>query len=307
MKKLLLILILTPLLVSAQKKKALELAYSFKPGTTIEVNQKTTQTINQSVMGMSQETKNEISGVMLYVVKEAKGKDAIIEAEYKSLKSKVSSAMANVSMDSEGDQEITENKIMKSMVGKKFSFTLSSTGVVSDITGTENILSGLDELGLDANMLAMMKQNLEQQYTGSGLKATLEGGFVQYADNKVKPNDQWQSTVGAGSTFPLLTTNTWTFDKVNGKEASINASGNIITTDKDKTFPLQMGMKGKTDLSGEQQLSSRVSLDDGWPIEYNVNSHVKGMLTILAGAMLPDDMDVPMEIKTESVFTFVRK
>ena len=307
MKKLLFILLLIPGLLMAQSKKAVMLEYSFKTGDVIEMEQQTVQLISQNLMGMSQDTKNEISGIMRFEVKEVNGKDARMEAQYQSIKSNVSSAMGAVSMDSDGDEATTENRIMKSLVGRPFQFTLTSSGQVKDIENSENLITGLDDLGLDAATLTNLKQSLGQQYTGQGLKGTLEGGFVQYSNDKVKPKNEWQSEVLAGASFPLKTTNMWKLEKHNGKEASVNANGNIITTDKDKTFPLQMGMKGKTDLSGSQEIQSTVNVQNGWPTELKIKNTISGTLIILAGAMLPNDMDVPMEIKTESIFTFRSK
>lgn len=305
MKKLLFILMLIPLMALGQKK-AIDLSYKFKQGNTLEVKQETVQVVSQNLMGMTQETTNEISGVMKYKVVEVNGKDARIEASFLSLKSKVSSPMANVLMDSEGDQQIRENKVMKSLTGTNFYFTLSSAGLVSNIEDAEKLMEGLDQLGLDAASLAAMKQSLQQQYTGQGLKGSLEGGLVQYSSNKVKPKDKWQNDLAAGMNFPLLTKNTWTLERISGKEAWVNAKGDIITTDKNKTFDLQMGMKGKSDLSGFNEVQGNISLNDGWPIELKMKSQVNGNLTILAGGMLPEDMGIPMEIKTESVFTFTR-
>jgi hypothetical protein len=283
------------------------LEYKFKVGDIIEMHQQTTQDISQNIMGMSQDSKNEISGTMRFEVIEIVGKDARIEAAYLSLRSKVSSAMATVNMDSEGDQSSTENRIMKSLTGKKFTFVLTSRGFVNDIQDAENLLADLDELGLDAATISSVKQNLQQQYTGQGLKGSLELGFVQYANKKVKPKDQWESEISAGMSFPLLTKNNWTFENADAKEAMLNSKANITTTDSKKTFPLQMGMKGVADLSGSQETKSNVSLQDGWPVEINIKNIISGNLTILAGAMLPENMDVPMEINNESVFTFVRK
>lgn len=307
MKKFILILFFSPAVLFAQSKKEISLAYSFKPGQVIEVQQQTVQKISQNIMGMSQESTNEITGSMKYEVKEVSSNGARIEAEFTSLKSKVTSMMGSMAMDSEGDQDVLENKIMKILTGKKFVFTLSNKGVVSDIENSENILSGLDDLGLDAAQLTAMKQNLQQQYTGQGLKGNLESGLVQYAEQRIKPGDEWKSEVHAGLSFPLMTRNTWTLQKQDKSEATIKAKGEIVTTDKDKTFPLQMGMKGKTDLSGEQKVESTLSLQDGWPNSIKSFSIIDGTLTILAGAMLPEDMEVPMKIETESSYTFIRK
>jgi hypothetical protein len=69
---------------------------------------------------------------------------------------------------------------------------------------------------------------------------------------------------------------------------------------------LPNGIKAKTNLSGKQSTKSKVDTKNGWPTETKVLSEIKGTLTLLAGGVFPSDMEVPMEIVTESTFLITK-
>jgi hypothetical protein len=62
-------------------------------------------------------------------------------------------------------------------------------------------------------------------------------------------------------------------------------------------------MQAKVDLNGRQMTKGTVDLKSGWPSKMEVISEIKGKMTLLAGGMIPEDTDVPMEILSESTFT----
>jgi hypothetical protein len=96
--------------------------------------------------------------------------------------------------------------------------------------------------------------------------------------------------------------NTWTFEKLEGTVASIVSDGIVVTVDKDKTTTIN-GLQAKVDLGGRQMTKGTVDLKSGWPSKMEVISEIKGKMTLLAGGMIPQDTDVPMEILSESTFT----
>ena len=67
------------------------------------------------------------------------------------------------------------------------------------------------------------------------------------------------------------------------------------------------GLKAKTALSGKQAMKSKIDVKSGWPTKMDVLSELKGTMTLLAGGMIPEDMDVPMEILSETSYTITKK
>jgi hypothetical protein len=83
---------------------------------------------------------------------------------------------------------------------------------------------------------------------------------------------------------------------VKGGIASVNADGIFTTADKEKTIELPNGFKAKVDLNGAQQMKSTVNVKTGWANDLLLHAEMKGKMLLLAGGMLPMDVEVPMEI-----------
>jgi hypothetical protein len=286
----------------------ISLKYSFRVGDQFEYVQQSKQISKQTFPGMGEMTlEADIFGIMEMKVLALTGNGAKIEAKYSKLKMDTRSTILNMSMDSEGSQDDSSNKIAKSMMGKTFSFTMNSNGTVEKVEGAENLYSGLSSIGLDEGTAANSKKMLEQTLNDKSLEAILSNGFITYPDKKVKEGDTWNSKTMQTTSFPFQIDNTWNLAKLEGAIATVSSDANMSTVDKDKISTLPNGMKSKTDLAGKQIVSGVVDLKTGWPTEVKVSSTLKGNMTLLAGGMIPQDMLVPMEMQIETTYTIKRK
>ncbi|MBT1705460.1 DUF6263 family protein [Chryseosolibacter indicus] len=276
------------------------LQYSFKTGDQYELNQSSTQTIKQSIPAMG-EIKIDINsgGALLFKVVELQGSSAKIEAKYTKLKVVSKSIMGDINLDSEGSDDNPQNKLVKSVINKPFFFTLSKNGKVDNVNGTESLLQDNDN--------PVVKQVLEQFLNPSSLKSNLELALINYPDEKIQEGHQWKNSTELPINYPIQIDNTWSLKKIEGSVASIDADGLLATRDKDKITALPNGIKSKADLNGRQALVAKVNTKTGWPNEIKILSEIKGKMTLLAGGFIPEDMDVPMEIVSESKFTIVKK
>jgi uncharacterized protein YajQ (UPF0234 family) len=216
------------------------------------------------------------------------------------------SIMADIVLDSEGPQDNTQNKIAKAMTINSFTAYLTKFGTVEKLEGTENLYSGFSGLGLDDATLAGFKEGMKQFLSESAIRSNIEMALLQYPADKVKVGDTWKSSVGSIMNLPASVDNTWKFSGLDGSVASIEGEGIITTTDKEKVVTLN-GLKAKADLAGRQVTKCTLDVKTGWPSGLKILSEVKGKMTFLAGGPIPEDMDVPMEITTESTFTVVKK
>jgi hypothetical protein len=246
------------------------------------------------------------SGSLTFKVVEVTPTGAKVEAQYTKLKIDTKGPMA-MSMDTESTSEEMPNKVLKSMMNKPFFFVITNRGVVEKTENIQNIYSGLSTIGLDEKTLAATKQTFQQTINESNLKALLETGLIIYPENKIKTGDSWTSTSGVALNFPMQAENTWNLKTVEGNVASVDSDGILKNSGSDNTMSLPNGLKAKTDLSGRQASKSKIDIKNGWPTETKVLSEITGKITLLAGSMLPSDMEVPMEIISESTYTIVKK
>lgn len=284
-----------------------KLQYTFKKGDSYEFAQVSNQTIKQTIPGAGEMTTEVVtSGSLTLKVVEVTATGAKIEAQYTKLKIDTKGPMT-MAMDSESSSDEMPNKVIRSMMNKPFFFTMTNHGIVEKTENAENIYSGLNSLGLDEKTLAATRQTFQQTINESNLKALLETGLINYPQSKIKTGDTWKSFSGVAINFPTKTENTWNLKNIEGNVASIDSDGVLANADSTKVMSLPNGLKARTDLSGRQASKSKVDIKTGWPTETKVLSEIKGKIVLLAGSIIPSDMDVPMEIVSESSFTIVKK
>ena len=288
--------------------KEIKLEYSFKVGDQYEFVQNATTKSKQNIPGMGEMAVDATVGAtMLFKVIEVTSTGAKIEANYTKMKAVTTSPMMNMTLDTEGSPDNMQNKLLKVMMDKKFTFNVSKRGVVEKVEGIENIYSGFSTLGLDEATLAQVKQSMQQTVSDKTIKTNLENGFILYPEKKVKENDTWKNTGDMVLNFVGKIENSYLFKKLEGDEATIESDGSITTVDKDKITAMPGGIKTKADLAGRQVVSGKVNVKTGWPSEVKTLAEIKGQMKYLAGGMIPEDMDVPMEMTVEGTYTLVKK
>jgi hypothetical protein len=283
------------------------LEYKFKVGDQYAWIQETKQTITQSVMGTEQKTENINSSSFVVKVVEVTPTGAKLETMYTKMKNETKSPMGNNVMDSDGADDKMENKIFKSMVNKPFFVFISSSGNVEKIEGASNLWSGFESLSIDEATKKNVKASLEMMMGESALAASFQSAFVVYPGSKAKQSQPWTVKHEMSSPFAMAVENTWSLESLNKTEGKLLADGKFATTDKDKVTDLPGGLKTKTNLSGQQAIKATVNAVTGWPSTHEILSEIKGTMTLLAGSMVPQDMEIPMEILTETKYTITKK
>lgn len=284
-----------------------KLEYVFKLGDEYIMKQITKQTIKQSIMGTEQNSENSYSGEMSFKVVEITNTGAKLETQFLSLKNRSKTTMGDVTMDSEGSEDNLQNKIIKSIVGKPFYIKLNKTGLVESVEDVENLWSGLDSVGLDENAINSTKQSFEQLLGKKSLKNSMEQAMVYYTEKKVRQGDVWTSTNEFPMDFPIQIDNTWNLADLGATTAKVNADGIFTTTDKEKAVNLPGGIQARVDLAGKQTMKANVHLDTGWPSDLHITSELKGKMILLAGAILQEDMEMPMQILTDTSYEITKK
>ncbi|HMG90700.1 MAG TPA: DUF6263 family protein [Chryseolinea sp.] len=286
---------------------SIRLEYVFKVGDEYVMAQNTKQVLKQMIMGTEQKGENEYSGETKLKVAQVTDDGAKIEMQFMKLKSRSVTIMGEMVMDSEGSDEQVQNKMLKTMMKKPFFVTMNKSGKVSNVEGAEKLWSELGTLNMDDQTTAKAKQILEQFMDNSALKSNIEQAMVHYSNDKVKEGDKWNSMNEFPMEFPIKADNSWSLISLTSGTAKVNADGVFTTTDKEKTIDLPNSIKAKVDLSGGQQLKSTVDVKTGWATDIQIHSELKGKMILLAGGMLPENMDVPMEIVTDTSYKITKK
>jgi hypothetical protein len=291
--------------------KDIKLQYVFKVGDQYALTENTKQTIKQSIPAMGDVTV-EVAAESVLALKIAvlTATGAKIEAHYEkmTINTKLPMGQGDMNIDSDGAADNPQNKVVKSMMNKMFSFTITKQGVIEKVEGLDNLFSDFESLGLDDATINTFKEQFEQSMNESSMKATLGQSLISYSDKKVKIGDTWRTTTsGQVLSVPTQIAQTWSLKATEAAKATVHADGAVASTDKDKVMNLPNGIKSKLAASGKQKLVASVNPKTGWPTDVKVNSEVKGIMTLLAGGMIPADMDVPIETVAESVHKIVKR
>ena len=309
MKTIKLLLLLTILSSFSFPSKEVKLEYTFTTGDQYVWTLVTNQTMQQNFLGNEQVIESSVIGSLLLKVQSLTSTGARIEATYIELAMtmKLPAGMQAITIDSKGDQAKTENKVMKSIMNKPFTILLSKQGIIEDVEGIDNLWSGLSELGIDEQQQKTLKQQFEQNFGKNSIKSLFEMAFTSYPDKKVTVGTPWKNTTGVGLNFPLQTENIWLVTSVVKEMANLTADGSVKTPDKEQIINLPNNLKAKMDLKGTQKINSVVHVKTGWPSEVKISSDLNGNMNLLAGGMIPADMQVPMKIVSQSLYSFVKK
>jgi hypothetical protein len=284
----------------------LKLEYVYKVGDEYVMSQTTKQGLKQTILGTEQTGGNEYVGDMTLKVKEVTSDGAKIEAQFLKLRIRSVSLLGEIVTNSEGDLEQVQNKMVKSMMNKPFMVTANKVGQIVNVEGAENLWSDIASMNLDQQSAAPAQQLLKQFINNKALKSNIEQSMVHYSENKVNEGDKWNSNLDLPN-FPIKVDNSWSLTGVKGGIASVNADGIFTTADKEKTIELPNGFKAKVDLNGAQQMKSTVNVKTGWARDLSLHAEMKGKMLLLAGGMLPMDVEVPMEIITDTSYKITKK
>jgi hypothetical protein len=284
------------------------LEYKFKAGDTYEWKQSTQQSMKQTVPGageMNTDTKTETGLIIKILEKTPTGAKA--EVILPKIKVETKSAMiGNITLDSDGDQSVDFNKILKSITTTVVIAYISKSGAVEKFEGVEKFQENLASLGLGEATKPMAKQIADQFTSQGSLKSNLEQALIQYPSGKVSIGDTWKTTTAAPLNIPIRIENTWKLSAIESKTASIENDGLVMTSDSDKEFSAN-GFRAKANMTGRVAAKSKADLQTGWPQEIKLISEMKGTITVLAGNGIPQDMEIPTEIVTESQQTVAKK
>jgi hypothetical protein len=284
-----------------------KLQYQFKKGEQYLWTQDTKQTIKQSVLSMEQNSENVYQSEFLVKVAEVTSTGARLEVAYTMLKNMSKTPMGENSMDSGGDADKMENKIFQSLLNRPFIIVITKTGSVEKIENADNLWGGFKDLDIDDQKKKVIQESLQMMLGEESLKSNFQSAFVPYPDKKVKEGEKWTVSHNVVANFAMAIENTWSIVSLSSSVTNLYADGLYSTTDKEKTFNLPGGIKAKSDLSGKQAVKSTVNTKTGWPSKQELIVELKGTMTLLAGGMIPQDMEVPMEILSETTYTITKK
>lgn len=287
--------------------KDISLSYDLRENDRFELRQKTEQKVVQTIMGMNQTGNNAYDGIIDMRVVSVQSGSIRLEAKMTRLKSQMKNFMNEVNMDSEGNPAESSTKILRAMLNKPFFITMTRSGVIEKVENVDNLWSDVDKLELSESDKAKVKATIGQMINESSFKNGLGQAFLTYAPKPVQLKETWTTQSGIPADFPVRVDNKWLIESATSSHAVVSGDGVFHTTDKDKVVLLPGDMKAKVNLSGTQKVTGNASIRTGLPDKVGIEGRMSGTILLLAGGLLPMDVEVPINIETNTSYTFARK
>lgn len=255
---------------------------------------KTEQTSEQSIMGMSTKTsqttemyiKNEVLDV------DAEG-TATIKATYERMKMEMDNSMSGkMSFDSdkmEGEVPMQYKGYM-ALVGRSIGFKIDKHGTVQEVSGVDSLFDSIlasvggNEGGPE---MSAMKTALKASFGDDAIKSMMQSASIMYPDVLIAEGDTWGKKVSSVGAMPLAIDITYKVDNIDDEKIVLSFEGKIST---DKGKALDLGIVEMTmDLSGDYKGTSEIDRKTGLVLKSSIVQDMKGEM----GAM---GMKIPMSV-----------
>jgi len=176
------------------------------------------------------------------------------------------------------------------MVGKSFGMEMSAQGEITRVEGVEAMLESVLAEGGSAEA----KAQIQKQFGGDGMVATMQGMLAPYPDKPVGVGDSWSRTVSVTTGFPMQVDSTYTLKGRAGGMATLAVESTIKTDP--NAEPIAVGpMKATVELSGKRTGEMVVHETAGWTMSSKLDMDFKGNLKAVGAS----EMSIPLTVTGE--------
>lgn len=291
--------------------KKIDLKLNLQKGDKFYVLTVSEQDITQSMMGQEIKIAQTIRmGSDYDVVDVLKNGDFNIKVTYQRIAYRQDSQYASVDYDSDKpDAEVSEQaKAFAALKGISFSFICDEKGNVSNVTGTDEMLDKIiASYGseLTESKKEAVKKSLEMQFGDEALKSTLSSLMNIYPEKPVKTGSSWSRMIELNVGMPIVLDNTWKLNSVKKGQAFVSI--NTVITANSAAEPMEIqGMTMKYELKGSQEGELIIDIETGLTKSSIMNQKLSGKM-LMSGGMLPEAMEVPIQIETKASVTMEKK
>ncbi|MEP1031909.1 DUF6263 family protein [Ekhidna sp.] len=293
------ILTVTILILSGNLKKT-DLGLNLNVGETYSQSYISKNTITQTINGMEQIIKMEITGGMDFQVNENLGDRYSMSASYSSLIMKMNSPMGEMIFSSKSEGADIFSTIMKTIVGKEFLIEMSKNGTISKIESLDSIFDGMFESfpELPEPQKQQLLAQLRQAYGEKAFKGNIEMITAIFPNKEVNVGESWKNSVKLESGMSGFMNNTFTLTDVNSDAIFIEGTSQISTENKDAYIEVN-GMPTRYNLTGKMKTSYKLDPQSNWIVEGKIEQEISGDVQIKDNPNLPGGMLIPMVMKND--------
>lgn len=296
----LLILLLVPSLLRADEP--LDLHLTFKKGDVHRMRVTLAQTIDQTIDGTTQQTRQTIMLGYTFAVDDlgAQGVATIsVRYDAASLHAKTTEGAVDYDSSHPSPQVPATAAGLAALVGQGYSLRLTGDGHVAEVSGLDKMLAAiLAKMNIPAGPIRTAAENaVRQQLNAENLKANLQGLFAPFPDHPVTTGETWARDSQIALGFPLLIESGYTLKARQDGVATIELLGKVSTAP-NAVIDLGQQMRMSYQLRGEQHGTIQVDESTGWTRSAQSVQKLTGSATIETHGAPPRPVPVTIESET---------
>ena len=245
--------------------ETVDLKLNLQPGSQYIYTMDTKMSMEQSAMGQTMKTDNNMLMETTYDVAAGEGGNKRITVTYDRLAMEIKNPMASMAYDSRdsatGDPELRN---LSSILHKPFSMIVSEKGEILKVEGLSAIIEGMNDT---------MRSQMSTTFNDTAIKSMMQQSLNIFPDHPVKTGESWKK--------------------------SYTMSMNIMNLKMDNEFKLISVSNGTAHLDVQSKISGggAMSGEDMKNMQINLNGDQKGTMDVEIATGLVTDSKLKQDIK----------
>jgi hypothetical protein len=301
------IIILLFVFASAQlgfsQKQTIEL--NLKTGDTFTQNYNADIAIVQSFNGQEMSIKMNIGSKWSMKVLGYTNNVYDLEATYNHIKMTMALPNGNMEYDSDkNDENDIMSKVLGGMINKPFSFKMTKSGKITEVTGVENLYSGVfDSVGqVDELQKKQILDQIMQSFGDKAFKGNLEMSMAIFPETNVRKGDSWTINTKLESQMTADIQTVYTLTEVGADYYMLSGKSGIKQIESENTVNLN-GMDLQYTIAGTMTSNLKIDKATGWIKDGDIRQELDIELKIADNPQVPGGMTIPMQVDSKTKIT----
>jgi len=285
------------LLSSCTGSDSIDLKLKLQPGSQYVYTTDNRMTMEQSMMGQSMKTTNNMMMQATYAVDAAEGQNKKLTVTYDRITLETAMPMGQIKYDS--DKPEASDPALSSLtqiLHKPFSMTVTERGDITNVSGLDAIINAVGDTSTQEG--AMARAQMANMFNDTAVKSMMQQSFNIFPDKAVKPGDTWKKSVNVNlSSIAMKMDNTYKLTSVSNGVAHIDVNS-VVTAGGDMASEQMKNMQIK--LSGDQKGTMDVDIATGMVSDSKLKQTISGDMTV-------SEMKIPIKISQDIHLTAKKK
>ena len=283
-----------------------DLQYRFSKNDSFKQSIMIDQEISQTILDERQDMIQKFGiGYNFIVTDVGRHGNATIDLVYESVLFNQYGTMGNIEYDSSNPPESIPDVVkgFSALIGMGFTMVLSPKGKVLDIKGADKMLTEmLKSLDLPTGSVGeSIEKSMKDQFGDQALKEMMQNMMPLYPEEPIGIGDSWIQKIDLSKGFAMNIINNFNLKHIHDGIAIIDVHSTISSNA--NAPPMEIGpMKMHYLISGTQEGTMKVLIENGMIIDSNINQDFSGQVEVESFSQMPEGISWPITVRSHIRF-----